>query len=49
VFQTKKTQPPPETVEEVEENERYIREELPATQVDIDPSDYRSLTQRALF
>ena len=49
VFQTKKTEPPPETVEEVEENERYIREELPATQVDIDPSDYRSLTQRTLI
>jgi hypothetical protein len=42
VFQTKKTESP-EIIQEVEENnQEYIREELPATQIDIDPSDYRS-------
>jgi len=42
IFQTKKTESP-EIIQEVEEEkQQYVREELPGTQVDIDPSDYRS-------
>ena len=42
IFQTKKTESP-ENIQEVEEEEQqYVREELPGTQVDIDPSDYRT-------